>query len=197
MARIPMNAARFRQGRDENDLGKMDLNQKLEIVARLIRKGLGARIFYVSIDGFDTHSGQAEEHGNLMFTLGSSIANFFSQLKVDDWNRRVLLMTYSEFGRRVKENGSKGTDHGAASCMFVAGSAVKGGAVGKHPRLDDLDDGDLKYAIDFRRVYATLLDRWLECDSKAVLGSKFDHVELLAKGPAAKPSRPVEIPKIR
>ena len=90
-------------------------------------------------------------------------------------------MTFSEFGRRVQENGSKGTDHGAGSCLFVAGPAVKGGAVGKHPSLSDLDAGDLQYHTDFRRVYATLLDRWLGCDSKAVLGGKFEHIELLKK----------------
>jgi uncharacterized protein (DUF1501 family) len=90
-------------------------------------------------------------------------------------------MTFSEFGRRVKENGSKGTDHGAGSCLFVAGPAVKGGAVGEHPKLDDLDSGDLKYPIDFRRVYATLLDQWLGVDSQAVLGGKFEHLPLLKK----------------
>ena len=86
-------------------------------------------------------------------------------------------MTYSEFGRRVDENGSRGTDHGAASCLFVAGPSVKGGMVGKHPSLADLDAGDLKYHTDFRRIYATLLDGWLSCDSKAVLGEKWDHVK--------------------
>ena len=88
-------------------------------------------------------------------------------------------MTFSEFGRRVQENGSRGTDHGAASCLFVAGPSVKGGVVGKHPSLADLDAGDLKFHTDFRRVYATLLDGWLGCDSKAVLGAKWDHVKEL------------------
>src|SRR5438477_156150 len=83
--------------------------------------------------------------------------------------RRLRLMTFSEFGRRVQENGSKGTDHGAASCLFVAGPSVKGGVVGRHPSLSDLDVGDLKFHTDFRRVYATQLG-WLGCDSKAVLG---------------------------
>jgi len=88
-------------------------------------------------------------------------------------------MTFSEFGRRVQENGSRGTDHGAGSCMFVAGPGVKGGPVGKHPSLSDLDAGDLRHHTDFRRVYATILDKWLGCDSKLVLGGKFDHVEFL------------------
>jgi uncharacterized protein (DUF1501 family) len=88
-------------------------------------------------------------------------------------------MTFSEFGRRVDENGSRGTDHGAASCLFHAGPSVRGGVVGKHPSLKDLDVGDLKHHTDFRRVYATLLDGWLGCDSKAVLGAKWDHVKEL------------------
>ena len=91
-------------------------------------------------------------------------------------------MTFSEFGRRVQENASKGTDHGAASCLFVAGPGLKGGAVGEHPSLSDLDSGDLKYHTDFRSVYATLLDHWLDCDSQAVLGGKFEHVDALKKG---------------
>jgi uncharacterized protein (DUF1501 family) len=88
-------------------------------------------------------------------------------------------MTYSEFGRRVQENNSLGTDHGAASCLFLAGPSVKGGVVGKHPSLADLDADDLKFHTDFRRIYATLLDGWLGCDSKAVLGAKWDHLKEL------------------
>jgi uncharacterized protein (DUF1501 family) len=88
-------------------------------------------------------------------------------------------MTFSEFGRRVRENGSKGTDHGAASCLFVAGPAVAGGLVGKHPSLSELDSGDLKHHTDFRQVYATLLDNWLGCPSKQVLGARFEHLKLL------------------
>ena len=79
----------------------------------------------------------------------------------------------------MKENGSHGTDHGSGSCLFVAGPGVKAGAVGKYPSLGDLDDGDLKYTVDFRRVYATLLDRWLGCDSRRVLGEKFEPIDLV------------------
>jgi uncharacterized protein (DUF1501 family) len=100
-------------------------------------------------------------------------------LKTSGHDGRVRLLTFSEFGRRVKENGSRGTDHGAASCLFVAGPSVKGGVVGKHPSLADLDDDDLKFHTDFRRIYATLLDGWLGCDSKAVLGAKWDHLKEL------------------
>jgi uncharacterized protein (DUF1501 family) len=161
-------------------VGNEPLAQKLQLVANLINKGLGTRIFYVTIDGFDTHSGQAEPHGNLLGEVGNAIEILFNSLGDGD-KKRVLLMTFSEFGRRAKENGSKGTDHGAASSLFVAGPAVKTGAVGTYPSLGDLDDGDLKFNMDFRKLYATLLDQWLGVDSRAVLGAKFDHVDLLAR----------------
>lgn len=161
-------------------VGNEPLAQKLQLVASLISKGLGTRIFYVTIDGFDTHSGQAEPHGNLLGEVGNAIEVFFNSLGDGD-KKRTLLMTFSEFGRRAKENGSKGTDHGAASSLFVAGPAVKAGPIGTYPNLGDLDDGDLKFTMDFRRLYATLLDKWLGVDSRAVLGAKYDHIELLAK----------------
>jgi uncharacterized protein (DUF1501 family) len=155
------------------------LNQKLQLIAGLIAKGFGTRIFYVSLEGFDTHSFQGTTHNNLLAELADSVGAFFQTLKTSGNDRRVRLMTFSEFGRRVKENGSKGTDHGAASCLFVAGPSVRGGVVGEHPSLSELDADDLKFHTDFRRLYATLLDDWLGCDSKAVLGAKWDHVKAL------------------
>src|SRR5205085_8970166 len=121
------------------------------------------------IDGFDTHSNQRQEHQELLQQIASSVSNFFNQLQGSGDADRVVLMTFSEFGRRVQENGSKGTDHGAASCLFVAGPKVKGGAVGRYPKLDDLTDGDLRFGTDFRSVYATLLDQWLGVESRVVL----------------------------
>jgi uncharacterized protein (DUF1501 family) len=155
------------------------LNQKLQLIAGLIAKGFGTRIFYVSLEGFDTHSGQGPTHANLLADLANSVGAFFQKLKTTGHDRRVRLMTFSEFGRRVEENNSRGTDHGAASCLLVAGPSVRGGVVGAHPSLQDLDAGDLKFHTDFRRVYATLLDGWLGCDSKAVLGAPWSHVQKL------------------
>jgi uncharacterized protein (DUF1501 family) len=158
------------------------LGQKLQLIAGLIARGFGTRIFYVSLDGFDTHADQAPMHRKLLAELADSITGFFQTLKKSGHDGRVRLMTFSEFGRRVQENNSRGTDHGAASCLFVAGPSVKGGVVGKHPSLADLDAGDLKFHTDFRRVYAAQLDGWLGCDSKAVLGDKCEPVkELLPK----------------
>src|SRR5204863_2201681 len=118
-------------------------------------------------------------HQNLLSEVADAIGHFFDVLEQSKNDQRVRVLTFSEFGRRVKENNSRGTDHGAASCLFVAGPSVKGGVVGKHPSLRDLDDGDLKFHTDFRRIYATLLDDWLGCDSRAVLGAKWDPVQEL------------------
>ncbi len=156
------------------------LSYELMLVSRMIQAGFGTRIFYVSIDGFDTHGSQREDHANLLRSVGDAISNFFEQLNASGDEERVLVMTYSEFGRRVAENGSKGTDHGAGSCMFVAGPSVKSGLIGEHPSLEDLDSGDLKFHTDFRQVYATLLDKWLQCDSQQVLSGQFKHIPLLA-----------------
>jgi uncharacterized protein (DUF1501 family) len=154
-----------------------NFGQKLQLVAGLIAKGFGTRIFYVSLDGFDTHANQSNTHGNLLSELAASVNGFFDTLKRTGHDGRVRLMTFSEFGRRVNENGSRGTDHGAASCLFVAGPSVKGGVVGKHPSLADLDAGDLRFHTDFRSVYATQLDSWLGCDSRTVLGGRWEHVK--------------------
>jgi uncharacterized protein (DUF1501 family) len=155
------------------------LLQKFELIAQLIQRGLGTRIFYVAIDGFDTHSQQAPAHQKLMEQVGQGIQLLFNYLQGSGQANRVAVMTFSEFGRRVQENGSGGTDHGAGSSLFVAGPGIKGGAVGKHPSLSDLDAGDLKYHTDFRQVYATLLDGWLGCDSKAILGAKYEPLPML------------------
>jgi uncharacterized protein (DUF1501 family) len=155
------------------------LARKMELIGHLIDKGFGTRLFYLAIDGFDTHSAQAETHQKLLGEVATAIAALFTRLQQTGHDKRVLVMTFSEFGRRVQENGSRGTDHGSGSCLFVAGPGVKGGAVGTHPSLKDLDDGDLRYHTDFRRLYATLLDDWLGCDSKTVLGARFEHLKLL------------------
>ncbi|HVS37038.1 MAG TPA: DUF1501 domain-containing protein [Gemmataceae bacterium] len=166
-------------GPDGRPYGANALPQKLQLIAQLIQKGFGTRIFYVMRDGFDTHSDQVQQHKNLLAEVADGVTTFFETLRQSGHDKQVRLMTFSEFGRRVQENASKGTDHGAASCLFVAGPGVKGGAVGAHPRLDDLDAGDLKFHTDFRRVYATLLDHWLGCDSQSVLSGKFEPIDAI------------------
>ena len=152
---------------------------KLDLVGRLIEQGFGTRVFYVAIDGFDTHGNQAQTQQNLLQQIDQAVGYLFQRLQRTGDDARTMLMTFSEFGRRVAENGSKGTDHGSGSCLFVVGSGVKAGPVGQHPSLTDLTDGDLKYHTDFRRVYATLLEGWLKVDSKMVLGEKLETMDFV------------------
>lgn len=156
------------------------LAQKLKPIAQLIDAGLGTRIYYVSLDGFDTHANQADAHAALLAELSESVWAFVDDLAHRGHLDRVLVMTFSEFGRRVRENASQGTDHGTAAPLFLAGGRVATGTVGEHPRLEDLDqEGDMKFHIDFRRVYATLLDDWLGCPSEVVLAQRFETLPLL------------------
>jgi uncharacterized protein (DUF1501 family) len=131
------------------------------------------RVYYVSQGGYDTHSGQRNSHERLLNDLDGSLKAFVADLKAQGNFSRVLVMTFSEFGRRVAENASGGTDHGAAAPMFVLGGGVKPGLYGKQPSLTDLHDGDLVFNVDFRNVYATVLDSWLRAPSQLVLGRKF------------------------
>lgn len=152
------------------------LARQLAMVAAMIRAGLKTRVYYVTLGGFDTHAGQGGpqgRHANLLRRYAESIRAFYNDLKAQENDGRVLTMTFSEFGRRVSENGSRGTDHGTAAPMLLAGPMVRPGVLGRHPSLTDLDQGDLKYTLDFRSVYAAILEDWLKADSKAVLGSTF------------------------
>jgi uncharacterized protein (DUF1501 family) len=155
------------------------LAASLNIIARMIGGGLGTRVYYASQGGFDTHAGQLNAHERLMGELNDAVATFVSDLKQQGNFERVLLMTFSEFGRRVAENANGGTDHGAAAPMFVLGGTVKPGLFGKYPSLTDLDRGDLKFNVDFRSVYGTVLDQWLKAPSEKVLGRKFPTLALL------------------
>src|SRR5207237_1644192 len=131
---------------------------------------LGSRIFYVAHANFDTHATQAPAHTNLLRVLGDAVRAFHKDMKARGHGERVMLMTFSEFGRRAKENGSKGTDHGSGAPMFLVGGKVKAGLVGEHPSLTKLEMGNLKHAIDFRQVYAAVLDNWLGVPRKTILG---------------------------
>jgi uncharacterized protein (DUF1501 family) len=154
------------------------LGNHLKLIAQMISGELGTRIFFVSLGGFDTHSQQSGAHQALLAELAGAVQAFYADLKGHGLHERAVLATYSEFGRRVKENGSLGTDHGAASQMFVV-SAGKGGFYGAHPSLTDLDEGDLKFHTDFRAVYATLLEKWLGFAAKPVLGEKFSVMDFV------------------
>lgn len=174
-----VNEAAERAKRDMEPNRGRPVNQTLANVAALIKADLATRIYYVSSSGFDTHANQLGQHTNLLTEVGNSLLEFQNQLKKDGTADRVTTMVFSEFGRRVKENKSGGTDHGTAAPMFMMGSHVKAGLHGRTPSLTDLDEGDLKYTTDFRNVYANVLDDWFKTDSKEVLGKKFDGLGLI------------------
>ena len=152
----------------------------LQTVAALLRGGLATRIYYVAASGFDTHANQLGTQDALLERFGDGMRRFQETLAADGNADRVTTMVFSEFGRRVAQNASGGTDHGTAAPMFLIGQHVKGGIHGPLPNLDDLDEGDLKYAIDFRSVYATLLADWLGADHEPVLTRRFETLPLLA-----------------
>jgi uncharacterized protein (DUF1501 family) len=157
------------------------LARRLELIAQIIKADFGTRIFYTSLDGFDTHANQLGTHAALLSELADSISAFHDDLTTAGHGERVATLTFSEFGRRVLENASQGTDHGAAAPVFLVGPACKPGLCGAHPSLDDLDDGDLKFHTDFRRVYATLLHDWLDCSPEPILGPGFELMALLRR----------------
>ena len=149
------------------------LGNSLNLVSRLIAGGLPTRVYYVSQGGFDTHANQIPTHDRLMTDLNAALYSFVADLKAQGNFNRVLVISFSEFGRRVAENASGGTDHGAAAPLFILGGGVKPGLYGAYPSLTDLQDGDLKFNTDFRSVYATALEKWLGAPSEFVLGKKF------------------------
>jgi len=151
------------------------LGNQFALISRLIAGGLKTRIYYVSQGGYDTHTGQAGAHDRLLREMGDAVSAFLADLKAQGNLGRVTLMTFSEFGRRVKENASGGTDHGAAAPLFLAGGGVTAGLLGEMPSLAprDLDDGDIKFNVDFRSVYATVLEKHLGVKSDPILGRAF------------------------
>jgi uncharacterized protein (DUF1501 family) len=153
------------------------LANRLKLAAQLIDADLGARIFYVSLDGFDTHATQLPTHAALLAQLSGAMTAFYKDMAARGYQDRIVTMTFSEFGRRVAQNGS-GTDHGTAAPMFLVGGKVKAGLIGAHPSLTELEFGNLKFHTDFRRVYASVLEQWLGVASKDVLGGTYTPVEI-------------------
>ena len=155
------------------------LGKKLSIVSRLIRSGAGSRTYYTIQAGYDTHASQLGSHANLLGELSSSIKAFMDDLKQAKLDQQVVVLAFSEFGRRVEENQSQGTDHGTAGPVFIAGTKVNGGLYGEVPNLSDLEQGDLKVKLDFRQVYGTLLEKWLKVESDKVLKKKYESLEFI------------------
>ncbi len=160
--------------------GNRRMGPQLETIASLIQAHLQTRIYYVSVSGFDTHANQSGQHDNLLKVVGEALHAFQERLRRDGTAHRVTTMVFSEFGRRVDENGSGGTDHGTAAPMFLMGDNVRPGLHGAHPSLTDLDQGDLKHTVDFRQVYASVLNDWFAVKPAAVLGRDFPTLGLMA-----------------
>jgi uncharacterized protein (DUF1501 family) len=159
------------------------LGSQLGLIARLIKADVGTRIYYTIQAGYDTHLGQAGTHFGLLRELSAVLKAFLDDLATAKLAERVTVLAFSEFGRTVQENGAFGTDHGTAGPVFLAGPCIKAGIVGTMPKLLDPDPkhGDLRVEIDFRRVYATLLDGWLGCASEKILGEKFEGLPLVSR----------------
>ncbi len=150
---------------------------QLKTVASLINSGADIKVYYVTISGFDTHSNQVGKQGKLLSSYADGVKAFVDDLKQNQTLDDTLIMTFSEFGRRVHENASGGTDHGTANNVFVIGGKLKkAGIYNAAPDLEKLDNGDLKYAVDFRSIYATLLSKWLEVDDGQVLDKNFERL---------------------
>ncbi|MBK9118406.1 MAG: DUF1501 domain-containing protein [Phycisphaerales bacterium] len=175
-------AGNTRIGRAPRGPGGNPLSAQLALVARMIQADLPTRIYYVSLGGFDTHTGQAGRHRTLLQQLGDGLQDFLDTLAEAKLLDRVLVLSFSEFGRRVQENASGGTDHGAAAPVFLCGSKVRPGLHEPHPDLAKLDRGDLAFGVDFRRVYATILRDWLGLpprDLSKVIGTGYAPLRLL------------------
>ena len=156
---------------------KTELGNGLKTIASLIFSDINTKVYYISLGSFDTHVNQENQQQRLFTELSNALKAFTADLKNNNRFNDVLMFTFSEFGRRVSQNASGGTDHGTANNMFLIGRALKQkGIINSMPDLDDLEEGDLRYKIDFKTVYATVLRNWLDADDTAILGKKYDHL---------------------
>lgn len=155
------------------------LGRSLALAAQIIGSRLGTRVIYVQHGSFDTHVSQRKTQDNLLELLSDSLSAFYDDLAAHGNDKRVLTMTFSEFGRRVAENASLGTDHGEAGPMFLVGGGVKGGIYGQHPSFDQLDNGDIVFTTDFRSVYTTIVERWLGRPANGIISGSFQSLPVL------------------
>ena len=154
--------------------------KNLKTIAELIISGCHTRVYYISLGGFDTHNRQADAHEKLLKQFSDGMFALMNDLKNNKRQKEVLVMAFSEFGRRVKENASQGTDHGTANNLFLFGGALKQpGIFNPPPNLTHLDQGDLKFQIDFRRVYSAILNNWLDADDTTILGRQFEKLTVV------------------
>lgn len=157
-----------------------ELGKNLKTISSLIMSDINTKVYYVSLGSFDTHVNQQAQQKRLFTELNDAVKAFTSDLKKNGRFEDVLMMTFSEFGRRVSQNASNGTDHGTANNMFfISGGLKEKGILNEMPNLTDLNDGDLKHKVDFKDVYATVLNKWLGSDDKKILGRQYDHLKFI------------------
>ena len=157
-----------------------ELGKDLKTIASLILSDINTKVYYVSLGSFDTHVNQDNQQKRLFTELSDAVKAFTSDLKKNNRFQDVMMMTFSEFGRRVSQNASGGTDHGTANNMFLISGGLKDkGILNAMPDLTDLNEGDLKHKVDFKSVYATLLNKWLGADDKMILGNKFEYLNFI------------------
>lgn len=158
-----------------------ELGRHMKLMAELIISGINSKVFYASLGGFDTHIWQVNNQNRLLAQYSEAVTAFVEDLKKNDKFKDVMIMTFSEFGRRVSQNKSGGTDHGTANNVTLISQGLKNaGFRNEEPDLLNLDDnGDLKYTVDFRSIYSTLINKWLGCDDQIVMNSKFDYLDFI------------------
>lgn len=162
------------------DYPKTELGSNLKTIASLIFSDINTKVYYVSLGSFDTHVNQQAQQQRLFTEMNDAIKAFTADLKQNHRFEDVLLFTFSEFGRRVSQNASGGTDHGTANNMFlVSGGLQKKGVINALPDLSDLNEGDLKHTVDFKNVYATVLNKWLKADDQKILNGKFNYLDFI------------------
>jgi uncharacterized protein (DUF1501 family) len=157
-----------------------ELGKSLQTIASLSFSEVNTRVYYVSLGSFDTHINQEAQQKRLFTELNDAVGAFVKDLKANSQFNNLLLFTFSEFGRRVNQNASGGTDHGTANNMFfISGALKKKGLINTMPDLADLDNNDLKYAVDFRQVYQMVLKDWLQTDARQILGGEFAGLQIV------------------
>ena len=157
-----------------------EMGKNLKTISSLIMSDINTKVYYVSLGSFDTHVNQQAQQKRLFTELNDAVKAFTADLKKNGRFEDVLMMTFSEFGRRVSQNASNGTDHGTANNMFFIGGGLKEkGVLNEMPNLSDLNEGDLKHKVDFKNVYATVLNKWLGSDDKKILGGQYDHLKFI------------------
>jgi uncharacterized protein (DUF1501 family) len=170
--------AALSEGAPAEDSDSYGLARRLRMIARMIQAGLSTSIYYAQLGGFDTHADQLNTHASRLAELSRSVETFLTEIDRSGDGGRVTLLIFSEFGRRLRENASAGTDHGTAGPVFLIGHPVRGGLHGPYPDLSHLKDDDPEHAIDFRRVYATVLERHLKLPAEVSLGAAFEPLPL-------------------